>query len=75
MFKKLLGILLIIFSVGLLGRLIFTLPVIVTEFSEALSSGQAHSWGMFTGTLVFNIIFWVLIYYLFKFGRNLYRVN
>ncbi|PIB29343.1 hypothetical protein BFP77_06670 [Maribacter sp. 4U21] len=75
MMKKLLGILIIIISIGLIGRLIFTLPTVAAEFTEALNSGQARSWGVFTGTLLFQVVLWVVVYFLFKFGRNLYRVN
>ena len=73
MIKKFFGVALILMSVVFAVRLILFLPILVSEFLQAIKENVGYYWGSFTFTLVLNIIMWVVTYFMFKLGRNFYN--
>jgi hypothetical protein len=71
--KKFLGVALILMSLGFVARLILSLPILATQFSNAVRENLGYYWGEFTFTLLLNVLFWVVTYYMFRFGRKLFR--
>lgn len=71
--KKIFGIGLILLSIAFIGRLIFFLPILATQVATAVKENLGFYWGEFTFTLLLNVLFWVVTYYMFRLGRKLYR--
>ncbi len=73
--KKFFGIALILMSIGFVAKLILSLPILASQFSVAVKENVGYYWGEFSFTLFLNVLFWVVTYYMFKFGRILYRTK
>lgn len=71
--KKFIGVMLILMSIAFLARLIAFLPILATEFSTAISENKGYYWGSFTFILLLNIFFWIITYYMFQYGRKLFK--
>ncbi|WP_405411702.1 hypothetical protein [Maribacter sp. Asnod1-A12] len=71
--KKFLAIALIFMSIGFVARLVLFVPILVTELSNAIKENVGYYWGSFTFYLLLYILFWIVTYYMFSYGRKLYR--
>jgi len=71
--KKFLGVAFILMSIAFVARLILSLPILASQFAVAVRENLGYYWGDFTFTLLLNVLFWIVTYYMFKFGRRLYR--
>ena len=73
--KKLIGIAFILMSISFVGGLILNLPILATQFATAIKENLGYYWGEFGFTFFINVIFWIITYYMFRYGRTLYRTK
>lgn len=71
--KKFLAVALILMSIGFVTRLILFLPILATAFFKAVKENVGYYWGSFTFYLLLYIFFFVITYYMFRYGRKLYK--
>lgn len=71
--KRFIGVAFILMSIGFLARLILALPILASQFSQAVTQNLGYYWGEFTFTFLLNVFFWLVTFYMFRYGRNLFR--
>jgi len=71
--KRILGLAFILMSIAFVGGLILGFPILVTQLVTAIKENKGFYWGEFSFTLILNILFWIITYFMFKSGRKLYR--
>ncbi|MEX0363084.1 MAG: hypothetical protein AB3N10_19065 [Allomuricauda sp.] len=73
MLNKILGVILILISLGIIANLIPGTIALLGMLGEAFSQNTGGIWGAFTASLLIQAVGWIIAYFMFRTGRRLFK--
>ena len=73
MLNKIFGVILIFISIVIVANLTLGFIALIGQLTEVVSKNTGGLWGAFTASLFIQAIGWIITYFMFKFGRRLFK--